>query len=444
MRPGNSSGESGTRPQYDVNKEYTNEEIDDIVSSVTDIVDGKVVITGEVTDDIRGVLRQYKSGGVAKKGRGILDEYYTDGKIVDAVNMIIAPYFKSRKTVRALEPSVGVGNFIGALRGIPTSQVVAFEINETTVRIAKALYPQMEVNLRSFETEFIDDNGRKKPMPDKFGVVIGNPPYGSHRGFYKGLGEEGKIARYEDYFVKRSLDVLEEGGILAMVLPSSWMDRHTKFGGYTIEAAYRLPSGAFEATQVGTDIVVLRKDSRVPVTEHAPYFEQHPERVLGELKQRRGRFGKMESYVQGDIDAAIGAIEREQAAQLAEKLDIEPTGDNLNGIQSAIEETGSVDKAEGIVESAKTGEEPGKPLVSKPAKAKASSGKYKVTLNRGAEVVPASLQFPNAFSEEETAAFADAGYDGTLKHPERHWKYANYIDGKYVHDFYYAEGDIYS
>ena len=444
MRPGNSGGESGTRPQYDVNKEYTNEEIDGIVSSVTDIVDGKVVITGEVTDDMRAVLRQYKSGGVAKKGRGILDEYYTDGKIVDAVNMIIAPYFKSGEAVRALEPSVGVGSFIAALRGIPTSQVVAFEINETTARIAKALYPQMEVNLRSFETEFIDDNGRKKPMPDKFGVVIGNPPYGSHRGFYKGLGEEGKIARYEDYFVKRSLDVLEEGGILAMVLPSSWMDRHSKFGGYTIEAAYRLPSGAFEATQVGTDIVVLRKDGSVPVTEHAPYFEQHPERVLGEVKQRRGRFGKMESYVQGDIDAAIEAIGREQAERLADKLGIEPTGDNLNGIQSAIEETGSADNAEGIVGIAMAGGEPGNPSASKPSKAETANGKYKVTLNRGAEVVPASLQFPNAFSEEETAAFADAGYDGTLKHPERHWKYANYIDGKYVHDFYYAEGDIYS
>jgi hypothetical protein len=40
-------------------------------------------------------------------------------------------------------------------------------------------------------------------------LVIGNPPYGEHRGLYKGLGEEPKISKYEDYFVKRSLDSLK-------------------------------------------------------------------------------------------------------------------------------------------------------------------------------------------------------------------------------------------
>ena len=309
MRTRNGSGQSGTRPQYDVNRNYTNEEIGEIVSSITSIVDGKVVLTGDVTDDLKSIVRQYKSGGVAKQGRGILDEYYTDGKIVYAVNLLITPYFKAGKGIRVLEPSVGIGNFVGALRGIPASEVQAFEINDTTARIAKVLYPQVEVNLRSFETEFIDEEGNKKPLPKKYDLVIGNPPYGSHRGLYKGLGEESKIARYEDYFVKRSLDVLNDGGVLAMVLPSSWIDRHTDYGGYTVEAAYRLPSGAFEATQVGTDIVVLRKDSSVPRAERTPYFEQHPERVLGVVKHRKGRYGRLEDYVEGDIDAAIDAID---------------------------------------------------------------------------------------------------------------------------------------
>ena len=442
VRTRNGSGQSGTRPQYDVNRNYTNEEIGEIVASVTDIVDGKVVLTGEVTDDLKSIVRQYKSGGVAKQGRGILDEYYTDGKIVDAVNLLIAPYFKTGKAVRVLEPSVGIGNFIGALRGIPTSEVRAFEINETTARIAKVLYPQAEVNLRSFETEFIDEEGNKKPLPKKYGLVIGNPPYGSHRGLYKGLGEESKIARYEDYFVKRSLDVLNDGGVLAMVLPSSWIDRHTDYGGYTVEAAYRLPSGAFEATQVGTDIVVLRKDSSVPRAEHAPYFEQHPERVLGVVKQRKGRYGRLEDYVEGDIDAAIEAIEREQAAGLTQRLGMDETGDNVDAVQSAIEETGSADKAAPIVKAAQTTTETSKPT--KPAPAKASTGKYKLTLNRGAEAVPASRQFTHPFSEEEVEAFADTDYDGTLHSPEEHRRYANYINGEYVHDFYYAEGDIYS
>ena len=437
------SRELGTRSRYDVTRNYSNEEIGEIVSSVTEIVDGKAVLTGEVTDDIVSIARQYESGGVSKKGHGTLDEYYTDGKIVDAVNLLIAPYFKGGKAVRVLEPSVGVGNFLEALHGLPVSQAVAFEINPITARITKILNPNVEVNLRPFETEFMDENGKKKPLPKKFGLVIGNPPYGDHRGLYKGLGEESHIKRYEDYFVKRSLDVLEEGGVLAMVLPSSWIDRHTKYGGYTIQAAYRLPSGAFEATKVGTDIVVLKKDSSIPVSEHSPYFEQHPERILGEKEQRKGRYGKTEEYVKGDIDTAIETIKREQAEQLANRLGIAETNDNINEVQAAIEETGSIDNAEALLEYTKTIPEPRQ--AKKPKHAAENTGdKYKVRLNRKAESVPASLQFPTPFSQEEIEAFADTYYDGTFRHPEEHRKYANYIDGKAVHDFYYAEGDIYS
>ena len=444
---GVSSSQSGDGSQYDVNKDYTNEEIENIVSSVTDIVDDKIIITGKVTDEIRSICRQYKSGGVAKKGRGILDEYYTDGKIVDAVNMLIVPYFSNATPIRVLEPSIGIGNFIEAVDNISTSNITAFEINSTTARIAKVLYPNIEVNLRSFETEFIDESGNKKPLPEKYNLVIGNPPYGSHRGLYKGLGEESKIARYEDYFVKRSLDVLNEGGILAMVLPSSWIDRHNKYGGYTIERAYRLPSGAFEATQVGTDIVILKKDSSVPTTDHTPYFEQHPERILGEVKERKGRYGKIEEFVEGGIDAAIEAISRENAEILAEKLDIDTTNDNLNNIQSAIDETGGSEKAIAIVESAK--DHDGQSSVHsrdvKPiAKVVNNKSKYKVELNRNAETVQTASQFMHDFNQAEVDAFAATDYDGTIHNPAKHLKYASYIDGKFVHDFYYAEGDIYS
>lgn len=443
MRLGDSSRESRSGSQYDVNKNYSNEEISEIVSSITDIVDGKVVITGAVTDDIKAVCRQYKSGGIAKKGRGILDEYYTDGKIVDAVSMLIAPYFKNTSAIRVLEPSVGVGNFIEATRNMRTSDVVAFEINDTTARIAKVLYPNVDVNLRSFETEFIDDSGNKKPLPKKFNLVIGNPPYGSHRGLYKGLGEESKIARYEDYFVKRSLDVLEDGGVLAMVLPSSWIDRHTKYGGYTIEAAYRLPSGAFEATQVGTDIVVLKKDSSVPTSEHTSYFEKHPDRILGEVKQRKGRYGRLEEYVEGNIDAALEAIERDHAKQLAARLDVDETSDNLNDIQTAIEETGSVDNAEAIVKNAQEEATTTKDEQT-PIEEEAAQSKYKVNLNRSAETAPTSAQFTHEFSEGEIEAFEDTNYDGTINDPTTHAKYANFVGERYVHDFYYAEGDIYA
>ena len=98
-----SGRESGTRSKYDLNKKYSNKEIDEIVSSVTDFVDGKVVITGEVTDDIKTIASQYVTEGVSKEGRGVLDEYYTDGGIVDAVRNILSRLIPQSSTPRVLD-----------------------------------------------------------------------------------------------------------------------------------------------------------------------------------------------------------------------------------------------------------------------------------------------------------------------------------------------------
>lgn len=428
-------GEPGSRPGYDVNKSYTNEEIHEIVSSVTEVKDGKIEVTGEITDDIKTIASRYVSGGIAKEGRGILDEYYTDAKIVEVVGDLISKYFPKNKRLRVLEPSVGTGNF---LQAIPQGKqdVVTFEINETTAKIAKIFHPNAEVNLRSFETEFIDDAGKKKPMPAPYDLVLGNPPYGEHRGVYRGLGEESGIAKYEDYFVKRGLDVLNEGGILAMVLPSGWMNRHKRESGYTIENAYRLPSGAFKGTGIGTDIVILRKQTGHEAADEHNWFEKHPGNVLGEVKERSNRFGRMEEYIEGDIDDALERIRQNEARQVAGKLDIEPTPDNLNDIANAIDETGSDEKAEKLVKATR---EP----VKRTTRATIKKDKLKTTHSKGDNVVPASLQFPHEFTSGEVDAFRDTNYDGTLRNPGKHKAHASYHAGRWVHDFYYAEGNIY-
>ncbi|HAO26873.1 MAG TPA: hypothetical protein DCQ68_02685, partial [Chryseobacterium indologenes] len=137
-------------------------------------------------------------------------------KIVDAVRNLIKLPFKNRNEISVLEPSVGTGNFLYAVKGLSSNITIsAFEINETTAKIAKILHPEATINPRSFETEFIDEKGNKKVLSQQYDLVIGNPPYGEHRGLYKGLGEEPKLSKYEDYFVKRSLDVLKDEGVLA-------------------------------------------------------------------------------------------------------------------------------------------------------------------------------------------------------------------------------------
>ena len=443
-RPGISSTKLGAGPQYDVNKKYSNEEISDIVSSVAEIKDGKVAITGNVTDDIRTIARQYVSGGVAKDGRGVLDEYYTDGKIVDVVAALIAPILPKGRPLRVLEPSVGMGNFISAVPKSNTSKVVTFEINEATARIAKVLHPEIEVNVRSFETEFIDDDGNKKPVRSEYNVAIGNPPYGAHRGVYKGLGEESKISRYEDYFVKRSLDVLTDGGVLAMVLPSSWLGRQKQAKGYDVVRAYRLPSGAFAETKIGTDIVVLRKNESAKPTDVSHYFDVHPERVLGEVKERTGRFGRQEKYVDGNIDAALSAIQRDDAIDVTKELGLPHDIDTLNEVESAIEEGGSIAGGKKIVQAEEKEERTAKVKTSKKQSKNTNSHGIKRTLKKGGEVVPASVHFPTTFSESETEAFKATNYDGTIKNWRNHFEHVSYYDGSYMNDFYYAEGDIYA
>ena len=439
LRPDNGSSEFGARPKYDVNKKYSNKEIQEIVSSVTEIKDGKVVITDDVTEDIRAIARMYVSGGIAKEGRGVLDEYYTDGKIVDAIGSLIAPLLPKGKRLRVLEPSVGMGNFLSAIPTERTSKVVTFEINETTARIAKILHPDIDVNVRSFETEFIDDFGNKKSILQKYDVVVGNPPYGAHRGVYKGLGEESKISRYEDYFVKRSLDVLNDGGVLAMVLPSSWLDRQNVANGYEVIRAYRLPSGAFAGTKVGTDIVVIRKTNKPTQSNPSKYFEAHPDRIMGTEKERTGRFGRTEKYIDGDVDAALDAIRRDEAIDIAIELNLPTDNDTLNSIRSAIEEAGSNSGAKKIVEEEK--KEVSKRKASTPTK---SNSNIKRHLKKDGAVVAASVHFDNDFSESEIAAFKDTNYDGSIENWQDHKEHVSYHNGIYMNDFYYAEGDIYS
>ena len=312
----------------------SNEEITTLVNSLTFVADDNTIQLNEgvqITDEIKNTISQYKSGGITKDNRGVLDEYYTDEKLVNAVRNLIKNNFPQKQSINVLEPSVGTGNFLHATDnlGLKTN-VSAFEINETTAKIAKLLHPQATINLRSFETEFITDNGTKKDFTPQYDLVIGNPPYGSHRGLYLGLGEETKLPRYEDYFVKRSLDVMNEGATLAMVLPSGWLNRQDKLSGAELSEAYRLPNGAFKATDVGTDIVILRKNSQAQTQNISNYFKEHPQQILGDTLQRKNRFGREEDYVKGNLDDALTRLQEFAIQKVVQPA---PTQAKEQGIQ---------------------------------------------------------------------------------------------------------------
>ena len=524
----------------------SNEEITILVNSLTFVADDNTIQLNEgiqITDEIKNTISQYKSGGITKDNRGVLDEYYTDEKLVNAVRNLIKNNFSQKQSINILEPSVGTGNFLHATNnlGLKTN-VSAFEINETTAKIAKLLHPQATINLRSFETEFITDNGTKKDFTPQYDLVIGNPPYGSHRGLYLGLGEETKLPRYEDYFVKRSLDVMNEGATLAMVLPSGWLNRQDKLSGAELSEAYRLPNGAFKATDVGTDIVILRKNSQAQTQNISNYFKEHPQQILGDTLQRKNRFGREEDYVKGNLDDALTRLqefatkkviqpEQTQTTQgvqldmfstfesapakepIAEKEEsvkeeninaqlLEEAKEKLNAALNILEnikfksldvqiEIGAksnvkrllnredmkfkdeylqeiIKKANNIIEAhtpktKKTQEATNIEVTTKNSKNKKQStentGEYKEykvqstpeinkkTLKyhfvKDDIVVDTALQNSHNITSEQVKAFADTSYNGEIANPEIHAQYANYYKGKYIHDFYYTEGDIY-
>ena len=497
-------------------QKLTNEQVAEVVSAACFVSSDHKINLKEnlhITNDLKEICSQFQSGGTAKEGRGILDEYYTQDKIVDTVRNLIKDHFKTLNEISVLEPSVGTGNFIYATNELSVnSKITGFEINETTAKIAKLLHPEADINLRSFETEFIDDRGNRKDSKDfseKYDLVIGNPPYGEHRGFYKGLGEEPKISKYEDYFVKRSLDSLKPNGVLAMVLPSGWLNRQSNLKNANILEGFRLPNGAFAGTQIGTDIIILRKNTQNISSNISNYFDNNPARILGETQEKTNRFGRLENYIHGNLDEVLFKIEQfknrketqrignlfedlffentepnsvtkvpVQKEIIAEKIDelnltetqekIELVLSKLNNIKfksPAI--TTEISKYEKLREDLITtptsfSEEELKELIEKSdriisihntkaakeyqlqTKPEIKKGILKYQFSKQDEIVNTSLQNSSDITKEQIEAFRDTSYDGTLNNHEKYSKFSNYSDGVWIHDFYYAEGNIYA
>lgn len=442
-------------------KKVTNEDIDREVEELTSVDDKTklVSVNGEVSTEAKGRLAQYKSGGESKKGRGILDEYYTNTKIVNAIGNLIKGLFNGKGDIKVLEPSIGTGNFLSLLSKLGVkSDVTAFEINRTTAGISAINYPNAKIYNRSYETEFVDEKGEQKNIVGRYGkydLVIGNPPYGERSGYIKGIAsskdenvEEAKINKWEDYFVKRSLDQLREGGILAMVLPSGWINRQKNINAELV-GAYRLPNGVFGGTNVGTDIIILRKgklgNDGIDISS---YFEENPSHILGEVSKGAGQWGS--DLVKGNLEDAIerlkdlhkDAFDGDSDTDVNKHL-IKNTDNKVNeeenstGGKDAKTNKDNSDKEKGDEENANDYVVQDSPKINK------KDLKYHFVKN-DEQVSANTLNDTNNISEKEANALRQTDYKGEFKELTDDVKpYANMIDGKWVHDFYYAEGNIY-
>jgi len=235
--------------------------------------------------DERVFIRNYTGyGGLGKYGElsvGSMFEFFTPQQAVKSMWALAYKYgYSINKSV--LETSVGTGEFLQFAS--PQCRKLAYEINMYSAIITKILYPTTEVRLAPFESMFIKDNWTIKGKTDnleKFDMVIGNCPYGNFEvlddkasRYLLGMGEKDytKAHNYVEYFLRRSLDVLNPNGLIVMIVGAELKNGGKMFldGGESpvkeymnehavLLDAYRLPDSTFERTGVTTDILVIQK-----------------------------------------------------------------------------------------------------------------------------------------------------------------------------------------
>ena len=221
-----------------------------------------------------------------------------------------------------LEPSCGIGNFLGMLpENMSGSKLYGVELDDLSGRIARQLYQKSSIAVQGYE---------KTAFPDNFfDVAIGNVPFGQFHVPDK---------RYDrlnfpihEYFIAKALDQVRPGGVIAVVTSSYTMDKRTasarKYIAQRAEllGAIRLPNNAFKAaagTEVVSDILFLQKRERMvdiePEWVHLAtnedgiqmnsYFIDHPDMVLGEMKMVSGPFGPTptcEPYPEQPLEALL-------------------------------------------------------------------------------------------------------------------------------------------
>lgn len=204
-----------------------------------------------------------------------------------------------------LEPSCGIGNFMGLMPdSMSESKIYGVEIDSITGRIAQQLYQKNSVAIQGYENS---------ELPDSFfDVAIGNVPFGDFKLLDKKYNKHNFLIH--DYFFAKTLDKVRPGGVVAFITSSGTMDKtNSKVRRYIAQradliGAVRLPNNTFKknaGTEVVADIIFLQKREKmtdlmpewVNVGTHETghqinqYFLDNPDMVLGELKEISGPFG---------------------------------------------------------------------------------------------------------------------------------------------------------
>lgn len=232
-----------------------------------------------------------------------LTSFYTPKTVIDGVYKTLSDM--GFKQGNILEPSMGIGNFIGNIPDeMNKSKFYGVELDSVSGRIGKLLYPESDIQIKGLEETSFSNNF--------FDAIIGNVPFGEYKVNDREYNKNNFLIH--DYFFAKSIDKVRNGGIIAFITSSGTMDKkdesvrrylaaRTEFLG-----AIRLPNDTFKGiagTEVTSDIIFLKKrdsirernEDWIHLAEdengllYNKYFVDHPEQVLGSMEEISGRFG---------------------------------------------------------------------------------------------------------------------------------------------------------
>lgn len=254
--------------------------------------------------EVRSFLKENLSQAEYEAAReSTLTSFYTPKTVIDGVYKTLSDM--GFKQGNILEPSMGIGNFIGNIPDeMNKSKFYGVELDSVSGRIGKLLYPESDIQIKGLEETSFSNNF--------FDVVIGNVPFGEYKVNDREYNKNNFLIH--DYFFAKSIDKVRNGGVIAFITSSGTMDKKDESVRRYLAAraeflgAIRLPNDTFKGvagTEVTSDIIFLKKRDSIRERDedwihlaedengllYNKYFVDHPEQVLGSMEEISGRFG---------------------------------------------------------------------------------------------------------------------------------------------------------
>ena len=300
-------------------------------------------------DEVKGLLTNDEYAAARKSA---MSAFYTSPVIIKEIYSKLSDMGFSKG--KLLEPSCGVGNFIGMIPQDMQAKITGIELDSLTGRIAKKLYPEAQIQICGFENSNLKS--------ESFDVAVGNVPFGDIRVYDKKYNKENLLIH--DYFFSKSLDMVKPGGVVAFITSKGTLDKRNDTARRLLAekaeflGAVRLPNTAFKAnagTEVTSDIIFLQKRTEpIKITsedepswlkteedesgiEMNSYFVQNPQQICGHMEMVSGQFG-MESTCVPNRDTKLSEQIRNAMENIQGNISTKDTKlDNVDFVDEQVE-----------------------------------------------------------------------------------------------------------